>query len=111
MPTISVNDNTTKLAQLLIELGVPPHRIGFLQLCAAIPLYKRDRQQSMVAELYPAVAKTLGYSDWRSVEHSMRRAIAVAWERGDPEVQKRYFPGYDSPPPNKRFIATLAEYI
>lgn len=111
MPTISAKVPPTKLAHLLIELGIPPHRVGYLQLCVAIPIYKKDRQQSMASELYPAVAETLGYPDWRAVEHSMRSAIVVGWEHGDPKVWKRYFPGHTEPPSNKRFIATLAEYV
>ena len=101
----------TKISHLLIELSIAASRAGFQQLCVGIPRFKLDTQQSMAGELYPYIAETLGYPDWRAVEHAIRSAIAAAWEERNPKVWNRYFPGLTEPPSNKRFIATLAEYI
>ena len=111
MSTSSVKEPIANVSHLLLDLRVPAHRIGYLQLCTAIPLFKKDRQQGMGAELYPAVAEAFGYSDWRAVERAIRDVIVFAWTNRDQETWERYFPGCAKPPSNKQFIATLAEYI
>lgn len=111
MSASSIKEPRTKVSILLLELSVPAHRVGFLQLCTAIPLFKQDKQQSMASELYPAVAETLGYQDWRAVEHAIRDIIVAAWKHRNPKVWNKYFPGCVEAPSNKQFIATLAEYI
>lgn len=95
----------------LCRLNIPIHLSGHRQLCLAIPLFATDISQQMCNEIYPAVSKLLGYTDWRAVEFSIRRAILSAWEHGDPEVWDEYFPGIHRAPSNKQFIATLAMRI
>lgn len=108
-------DSETRISpaavQLLLELGIPAHRVGYEQLCVALPHFARDKQQCLSTELYPFVAERLRYSDWRAVEHAIREVIACGWKHRDPAVWSRYFPGFRRAPSNKRFIATLAEYI
>ena len=67
----------------LRKLNVPMYLSGYRCLCVAIPQFAQDISQSMCNELYPAVAKALGYMDWRAVEFAIRRAILAAWERRD----------------------------
>ena len=95
----------------LRRLNIPVHLSGYRQLCVAIPKFSQDISQSMCCELYPAVAKELGYMDWRAVEFAIRRTILAAWERRDPDVWEEYFPGAAKAPTNKQFIATLAQRI
>lgn len=95
----------------LCKLNVPIYLTGYRQLCVAIPIFAKDITQTMCNELYPAVAKAIGYYDWRSIEFSIRRAIVAAWERRDPDVWEEYFPGFTKVPTNKQFIATLAMRI
>lgn len=95
----------------LKKLNVPMHLSGYRCLCVAIDLFARDISQSMCGELYPAVAKSLGYVDWRAVEFAIRRVIFWAWKYRDPEIWKAYFPGLTKAPTNKQFIATLAQGI
>lgn len=104
-------DQTVFVSQLLRELGIPVHRIGYRQLCMAIPLYSQDVTQSITKELYPSIASQFGYSDWHPVERAIRSAICVAWERRDPNLWNRYFPGYSKVPSNKIFILELADHI
>lgn len=95
----------------LRQLNVPVHLAGYRCLCIAIPRFALDIAQSMCNELYPAVAKELGYVDWRAVEFAIRRAIFSAWEHRDAEIWNVYFPGITKAPTNKHFIATLAQRI
>lgn len=99
------------IRQMLRELSVPIHRTGYRQLCIAIPRFAQDSSQSLTKELYPYVAAQLGCADWRTVEHSIRVVILDAWQRRNPKVWEKYFPGAQKPPSNKQFIATLAEFL
>ena len=96
---------------LLHELQIRIHRIGYRHLVILIPCYALDADQSLTKELYPYVAEHFWYSSWQPVEHAVRIAIQDAWERRDPAVWEKYFPGMKKPPSNKQFIATLAERI
>ncbi len=97
--------------QMLRELRIGIHRLGYRQLFIAIPCYAMDDMQSLSKELYPYIAEYFGYSDWHPVEHAIRVAIVDAWEHRDPIVWEYYFPGSKKPPSNKQFIATLAERL
>ena len=93
----------------LRDLNVSVYLSGYRCLCVAIPIFAQDVAQSMCNELYPAVAKELGYVDWRAVEFAIRRAILSAWEHRDPAAWEEYFPRNTKVPTNKQFIATLAQ--
>ena len=95
----------------LRRLNVPVYLSGYRCLCVAISVFAQDISQSMCNELYPAVAKKLGYMDWRAVEFAIRRAILSAWEHRDAEIWEEYFPCAKKVPTNKQFIATLAQRI
>ena len=97
--------------QVLLDLRrlyIPVHLSGYQCLCVAIPKFALNLSQLMCGELYPTVAKELGYVDWRAVEFAIRRAILLAWENCAPEIWNEYFPGSTKAPSNKQFIATLA---
>ncbi|MBQ6852078.1 MAG: sporulation initiation factor Spo0A C-terminal domain-containing protein [Oscillospiraceae bacterium] len=111
METSSPQTAQLTTARILLELSIPAHRMGYLQLCIAIPAFAGNKQQSMAKELYPSVADAVGCLDWRAVEHAIRTVIADAWKRRNPEIWAQYFPGSQRAPSNKQFIATLAEYL
>ena len=67
MPEFTIGE-TDSLGHLLAALGIPPHKLGYRELLAAIPLFTGDPQQSMTKELYPAVAAQFGCGDWRAAE-------------------------------------------
>ena len=96
---------------ILHELRLGIHRLGYRQLLILIPRYALDSSQSLSKELYPYVAELFGYVTWHPVEHASRDVILDAWERRDPEVWEKYFPGATKAPSNKQFIATIAEHI
>ena len=95
----------------LRQLNIPVYLSGYSCLCVAIPVFAQDIYQSMCNEVYPTVAKKLGYADWRAVEFAIRRAILAAWEQRNPEKWEIYFPCARKAPTNKQFIATLAQRI
>lgn len=94
--------------RMLLELGLPIHRIGFHQLFIAIPRFAQDPTQSLTRELYPYIAEYFNCPDCRSIEKSIRDVISYAWANGDPSVWQAYFPGLTKPPSNRLFISTFA---
>lgn len=97
-------------AEHLVKLNVP-HWGGYDDLRIAIPLYAQDPKQSMVKELYPAVAALRGRDNWNQVEKSIRTVKEYAYAHRDDAVWKEYFPDTSRCPTNKAFIARLAEFI
>lgn len=98
-------------ADMLHELGFPIHRLGYKQLCIAIPRFAMDDTQSLTKDLYPYLATYFAYSDWRAAESAIRDVIVAVWADRDPAVWGKYFPNLKKPPSNKQFIATLAERL
>lgn len=109
--TINNDPLHRRTSRLLHQLGCPVHRIGFRQLCVAIPMYARGEASAVCKELYPLIARNLGSSDWRAVERSIRCEILDGWKHGNPEMWERFFPGRNKAPSNKEFICTMAELI
>ena len=96
---------------ILHELRFGVHRLGYKQLLVLIPRYALDSSQSLSKELYPYAAEQFGHVSWQPVEHAVRVAILDAWERREPEVWEKYFPGRRKVPSNKQFLAVMAEWI
>ena len=109
METIAPAQEMTR--QMLQELGIPANRIGYRFLCAAIPCYAQDSNQSVTKELYPAIGPAFGYSNGCAVERAIRGVILDATEHNETDVWKQYFPRCHKAPSNSLFIATLAECL
>lgn len=99
----------------LRSLGFNTKIDGYCYLLAAIPYFTKNRDQRMLKELYPDVAKMCDANNKNCVERSIRFAIQDAWERRDLKVWSYYFPlnedGDIDCPSNKVFITRLAELI
>ena len=95
---------------ILLELGFPVHRSGYRRLRVAIPCFAQNPEQSLTKELYPRIAKQVGCTT-NDVESSIRRSILCAWEHGNQDAWKEYFPRCRKAPSNMVFIATLAEHL
>lgn len=113
---------TTPKESLLAQTVVHLHALNFLthldgyqQLCVGIPLFAQNPGVRLTKELYPTIAARTGSPDSRTVEHSIRKAIAAAWTRKDPAVWTKYFPskpdGSIPCPTNKEFISRMAELL
>ncbi len=96
-------------------LNFSTHLDGYQQLCVGIPIFFQNPGMRLSKELYPAIAKHFGLPDARTVEHSIRKAIAAAWRHRDAVVWEKYFPkrpdGTVSCPTNKEFICHIAEML
>ena len=93
----------------LYALGFRPNLDGYRQLCVGIPIYAKNPGMLLSKELYPAIGEIFALPDPRTVEHSIRKAIADAWSRREIIVWEKYFPGARTAPTNKAFISRLAE--
>ena len=102
------------VTNLLHEMGVPAHIKGFQYLRAGILFTIRGTGSvaGITKVLYPEIAKRFSATP-ACVERAMRHAIA--WNRGDFEMQQKIFRGTISgakgKPTNGEFIALLAEHI
>ena len=114
-PVPKLPDLQQVTAYHLKALNFSPHRVGYRQLCLAIPLFAENPQQLLSKELYPRVAQLWGAGDARTVEHSIRNAIEDAYRHRDSAVWRRYFSGtengFRSCPSNKAFLCRMAEII
>ena len=109
MESTSTTQDLTR--RMLLELGFSPRHTGYRALCLAIPSYARNSSQSITKELYPSIKRQYGYDQTSAVERHIRYTISDAWEHGNPEEWKRYFPRNRKAPSNLVFIATMAEYL
>ena len=96
-------------------LNFQTHLDGYHQLCVGLPLCCESPRQPLTKQLYPDIAKALDISDWRAVEHSIRKAIFSAWQQRDDVVWSKYFPQdrqkQSLPPSNKQFISRLTQML
>lgn len=105
-----------KVTDILREMGIPPHIKGYRYLREAILLAVEDEMvlTSITKLLYPGVAHRFDTTSAR-VERDIRRAICLAWERGDAVSRRRYFSNTVSnlkgKPTNSEFIAMIADRI
>ncbi len=110
-----VNDEAI-ITKIIQELCIPAHLKGYKYLRLAIKYGVEDARlvNSITTVLYPMVAKEYNVSS-ESVERSIRTAIQLAWDRGNPEAFFKYF-SYNSQvrkkrPTNAEFIARIADEI
>ena len=108
-------DLNAQTAVLLHSLNFLTHLDGYQQLCIGIPIFATTPGMRLSKELYPQIAQHFHLPDARTVEHSIRKAIASAWVRKDPTVWAKFFPpdasGEIPCPTNKEFIAHIAEHL
>jgi len=112
-PTDGVEEVTR---QLLLELGMPEHLLGSRHLIKAICEVVKDGEKikRIMDYVYPAVAAAYNTTPSR-VGRTIRSAIEVAWDRGDVDVQLKYFGNTvsytKSRPTNAEFIARCANIV
>ena len=104
------------VTDIIHEIGVPAHIKGYQYLREAILFTLRDGDAvtGITKVLYPEIAKRFSTTS-TCVERAMRRAIEVAWDRGDEDVRQKIFRGTVSgnkgKPTNGEFIAMIAEHV
>ena len=105
-----------RIADIFHKIGIPANILGYYYAREAIAItsYDRDVITAVTKLLYPTVAKTFSTTPY-CVERAIRRAIEVAWARGDIDTLCHYF-GHTinsnkNKPTNSEFIAAISEYI
>ena len=104
------------VTDIIHEIGVPAHIKGYQYLREAILFTLRDGDAvtGITKVLYPEIAKRFSTTS-TCVERAMRRAIEVAWDRGDEEIRQKIFRGTVSgnkgKPTNGEFIAMIVEHV
>ena len=105
-----------QISNLMRQLGIPAHLKGCQYLRKAIIMAMKDPavMDGVTKILYPDIAKCYGTTA-SCVERAMRKAIAVAWERGNIDFLQYYFGCTKKPqmakPTNSEFIATVADIL
>ena len=106
---------SVRVTSLLHELGMSPGLKGYRYIHDAVLLALDEPMllHAVTKAIYPGIAKQHGTTS-ACVERAIRHAIEIAWERGDPSAQHRYFghlSGGNSKPTNGAFIAVLVEAL
>jgi two-component system response regulator (stage 0 sporulation protein A) len=114
---MNVNHNGSleeQVTNLLHEIGVPANIRGYrcLRTAILIAVDDLDLLHYVTKGLYPSIAKILNITP-SSVERSIRHAIGLVWDHGNPTVLNRLF-GYSmetrkKKPSNSEFIALIAD--
>lgn len=103
-----MRDAHRQTGELLLRLGVTPHTVGYAMLRDGVRLVSdgdRFRIVRATEELYPTIGK--GYcANIYGVEHAMRDAIHLAWQRENGERGSLRFE--DTAPGNTEFLYLLA---
>ena len=107
---------TARVTEILHEIGVPAHIVGYPHLRCAIERVVKDggSSKAITKVLYPEIAKQFKCTA-PGVERGIRHAIERAWNQGDLENLKKYFGNTISrnkgKPTNREFIAMIADTI
>jgi two-component system, response regulator, stage 0 sporulation protein A len=105
-----------EVTNLMREVGIPPHMIGYQYIREAILLsINNSRSFTAVTKvLYPAVAEKFDTTP-QKVERAIRNAIEGAWERSSGDSLDALFGYATNPkkprPTNSEFIAMVADKI
>lgn len=104
------------IEQILTELGMPCHLIGYNYIICAIKVAIEDPEilNKVVCVFYPTIAKEYETTGKR-VERGIRHAIERTWDRADFDVVEKYFGNTISSvkgkPTNSEFIARMAKIV
>ena len=100
---------------IMLDLRIPVNHHGFEYLRTAILLQHENPMQVVLNDIYQAIAKKHGNVSEEIVATSIRRAIKVAWDRGNVALWDTYLPAAiitsEHPPTNAEVIAGLARII
>ena len=114
--TVIVHDLEKDVTEMIHEVGVPAHIIGYQYLREAIMMSVSDMEMlgSVTKVLYPSIAEKYATTPSR-VERAIRHAIEVAWNRGKMETLDNLF-GYTihtgkGKPTNSEFIALITDRL
>lgn len=106
----------TTITNLIHEIGIPSHVMGYRYLKDAILITLRDRDtiNAITKVLYPEIAEK-NHTTASRVERAIRHAIEIAFTRGNSDFITSLF-GYSinpstGKPTNSEFIAVISDYL
>jgi two-component system response regulator (stage 0 sporulation protein A) len=115
-PSEQVRDLEIQVTNLMRDVGIPPHMVGYQYMREAIIQAINNSKvfSSITKVLYPAVAEKFNTTP-QKVERAIRNAIESAWSRGNPDSIDSLF-GYTinyskGKPTNSEFIAMMADKV
>jgi two-component system, response regulator, stage 0 sporulation protein A len=115
-PVNRMTDLEVEVTNLIRDVGIPPHLIGYQYIREAIiQSVNSTKGFGLITKvLYPSVAAKFGTSA-QKVERAIRNAIESAWARGNPDTVDSLF-GYTinynkGKPTNSEFIAMMSDRI
>ncbi len=104
------------ISEILFQIGIPAHILGYQYLRYAINLAINDITlvSSITKQMYPHIAEHFNTTPSR-VERAIRHAIEIAWDRGNTEVLDNIF-GFSvdsqkGKATNSEFIAMIADRL
>lgn len=110
-PAPREEDPTAAITRTVMELGLPAHMKGYQYTIAGVKLLLREnRPCSIVKEVYAGLAQEYGTTP-ECVEGAIRKAIRHAWDMGSSPLRTKLGGEEGGPPPNGRFLTTLAQHI
>lgn len=101
---------------ILLELGLPAHRIGYQYIKEAILLFYEEPAHLLMNGIYQAVGERIDpTAGEKQIEQAMRSVIDQAWRNRDSQVWKLYFPqderGRIKRPSNSEFVSRIACFL
>ena len=112
----SEHDRRCLIANTLHDVGIPANIKGYSYLIDALELAIANPEAafSMTQSIYAPIARQYGVQP-EQVSKSIKRAIDVAWDRGDLDTLQSYF-GYTvsntrGMPTNGEFVAIIGETL
>lgn len=102
----------TCAAELLLELGIAPHHVGYTALFDGAMLLSaqpQTRRVSLTDTVYPLVERFSG-EDPMAAEHAIRDAIRLCWQKDAGAFRDALFPPACTPT-NADVLYTLSAYL
>ena len=110
------NDRKSLIANTLHDVGVPANIKGYTYLVDALDLAIANSEAtfSMMQSIYIPIAEQHGVKP-KQVSRAIKRAINIAWDRGDLDTLQSYF-GYTvsntkGMPTNGEFVSIIGEKL
>lgn len=101
----------TRISDLLKDLGIQPHMLGYKYLRRAIQYILDDFDKaSEITKLYKIIGDEYRTSSG-SVERAIRHAIETSWQKGDLPLTDKLFRLTKRRPTNTHYIAAIADYM
>ncbi len=104
------------ITEIIHEIGIPAKVNGHEYIRRSIELIyiNSEVKHNIVKKVYFVLAEEFDTTAY-NIERCIRRAIEIAWDRGNTEILEKYF-GYTvskfkGRPTNLEFLAMIADYI